>query len=139
MVNFDTTSRRGGGDVRGYHNLSRNFATCYWIVDFSHAGRIFSSMIAFSVRSATLQARPSSQGTLIVGRRNTDGERPLIGSSGIASTNQYSIKFVHCRWWKTMMKPAAQKRRGALGWVVVLLLAALALFTLVAVFSYLAG
>jgi len=43
------------------------------------------------------------------------------------------------RWWKTMMKPAAQKRRGALGWVVVLLLAALALFTLIAVFSYLAG
>ena len=37
-----------------------------------------------------------------------------------------------------MMKPAAQRRRGALGWVVVLLLAALALFTLVAVFSYLA-
>ena len=82
VVNFDTTSRRGGGDVRGYHNLSRNFATCYWIVDFSHAGRIFSSMIAFSVRSATLQARPSSQGTLIVGKRNTDGGRPLIGSSG---------------------------------------------------------
>merc|ERR1719400_950929 len=42
------------------------------------------------------------------------------------------------RWWKTMMKPAAQRRRGALGWVVVLLLAALALFTLVALFSYLA-
>ena len=43
------------------------------------------------------------------------------------------------RWWKTMMKPAAQKRRGAMGWVVVLLLAALALFTLIALFSYLAG
>ena len=39
------------------------------------------------------------------------------------------------RWWKTMMKPAAQRRRGALGWVVVLILAALALFTLVAVFG----
>jgi len=37
------------------------------------------------------------------------------------------------------MKPAAQKRRGVVGWVVVLLLAALALFTLVALFSYLAG
>ena len=38
-----------------------------------------------------------------------------------------------------MMKPAAQRRRGALGWVIILLLAALALFTLIAVFSYLAG
>ena len=37
------------------------------------------------------------------------------------------------------MKPAAQRRRGALGWVIILLLAALALFTLIAVFSYLAG
>ena len=45
---------------------------------------------------------------------------------------------MNLRWWKTMMKPAAQRRRGALGWVVVLLLAALALITLVAVFSYLA-
>jgi len=42
------------------------------------------------------------------------------------------------RWWRSMMKPAAQRRRGPAGWLMVGLLVLLALLTLVAVFSYLA-
>jgi len=41
------------------------------------------------------------------------------------------------RWWRTMMKPAAQRRRGAAGWLMVGLLLLLGLLSLVAVFSYL--
>jgi len=40
------------------------------------------------------------------------------------------------RWWKTMMKPAAQRRRGATGWIMIGFLILLGLATLVAVFSY---
>ena len=74
VVNFDTTSRRGGGEVSFPLFL---FHICHiWYVRGS------SFEIAFSVRWATWPARPSSQGTRTVGRRNTDGERRLIGSSG---------------------------------------------------------
>jgi len=88
VVNFDTTNRRGGGEV----------------------GDLASSPL--------ITGDPDSREEKYRRRAPTDW---------------------FLRWWKTMMKPAAQRRRGALGWVVVLLLAALALFTLIAVFSYLAG
>ena len=40
-------------------------------------------LMEFVVRWATWRAPPLSLGTRIVGRRNINGERPLIGSSGI--------------------------------------------------------
>jgi len=87
VVNFDTTNRRGGGELSDLAS------------------------------SPLITGDPDSREEKYKRRAPTDW---------------------FLRWWKTMMKPAAQRRRGALGWVVVLLLAALALFTLVAVFSYLA-
>ena len=41
------------------------------------------------------------------------------------------------RWWRTMMKPAAQRRRSAVHWVMLGLLITGAFLTLVMVFTYL--
>ena len=41
------------------------------------------------------------------------------------------------RWWRTMMKPAAQRRRSAVHWVMLGLLITVAFLTLVMVFNYL--
>jgi len=65
---------------------------------------------------------------------------PLIAGDPDSEGNKYKRRtptdwFI--RWWKTMMKPAAQKRRSLGGWLMILLMTILALGTLVMVFSYL--
>jgi len=65
---------------------------------------------------------------------------PLIAGDPDSEGNKYKRRtpadwFV--RWWKTMMKPAAQRRRSLGGWLMILLVIVLGLATLVMVFNYL--
>jgi len=65
---------------------------------------------------------------------------PLITGDPDSEGNKYKRRaptdwFI--RWWKTMMKPAAQRRRSLLHWVMLAMLVVLGLFTLIMIFSYL--
>jgi len=65
---------------------------------------------------------------------------PLIAGDPDSEGNKYKRRtptdwFI--RWWKTMMKPAAQRRRSLGGWLMILVVVLLGLATLVMVLNYL--
>jgi len=65
---------------------------------------------------------------------------PLIAGDPDSEGNKYKRRTPadwFLRWWKTMMKPAAQRRRSLGGWLMILMVILLGLATLVMVFNYL--
>jgi len=65
---------------------------------------------------------------------------PLITGDPDSEGNKYKRRAPtdwFFRWWKTMMKPAAQRRRSLIHWVMLAMLVILGLGTLIMVFSYL--
>jgi len=65
---------------------------------------------------------------------------PLITGDPDSEGNKYKRRAPSdwfFRWWKTMMKPAAQRRRSLIHWMMLAMLVVLGLGTLIMVFSYL--
>ena len=65
---------------------------------------------------------------------------PLLAADPDSERNKYKRRAPTdwlLRWWRTMMKPAAQRRRSLAHWVMLAVILALAFLTLIFVFNYL--